>query len=807
LTTTFNPELMENRFQRWYAELAKRLNLNPDSDAPGNNYDWRAAWRYLDTTARPLTGPDFALPDVFGSLDKSLPTFTPPFNEFKTLTPSPLASTIAEMNLRAPAQTNRSFTSVAQAPAPVKLATPPLPVTPGPTPTGRWVDVPDISTVPTGELLKMLPDKDLIEVAQAHGIQPKLSLGPTPPQLGGQEKWANVVNVEVPGHGIVEFPAGMTQEAMERVIQEQLFGQKPAPGAPPEIYDPMAESLGMFQPVVGAKELGKQIAEHGQAAGTLATAAATKLPGAVVAPITGMAVAAGGLLNRAYTGKDTPITPEEQALMEQGLPFATGEMARDFLTGVGAEFGGRGIAWGAGKLLAPAAGKITEGGRALMNFAKKYNLPFSPEAAVPKLWRSKLGMALADTGVGRWFTTRQRRELVEGASEAAGKVLDDLGLPAPLAPTEAAGDLGSYLRQLANKKLTHKAFNEAMERIPGETEMTVPNLMAALDDIGGLQTISNIYAGKSGKAPREFGLFKRIINREGRITKTELDWFNKNIWRKWKDMDPEARAAAGKLKEGLLKDLDGVLDPELGQTLGAIRTAADDAYKQAEAFLQGTPLAGALRKATRPEAQARQFFNLFSEGHAQDALAIRDHLIGTGNKDLWDTVKASYLEGVFSRATKLSEETGERVFQPGAFINWFDKYGKGAGEVMPEHAAALTEWYNVSKGLLQDFKKFGERGKEGVIPSLKLGTLTGAGYLAGGVPGVVVSNGFALLSALGTMGKGNLGFIRNYLLKESAPFGTAFAKQAAELGGVEGLQRFNQGGQGQAQGGRWVNAD
>lgn len=267
-------------------------------------------------------------------------------------------------------------------------------------------------------------------------------------------------------------------------------------------------------------------------------------------------------------------------------------------------------------------------------------------------------------------------------------------------------------------------------------------------------------------------------------------------------MDPEARAAAGKLKGGLLKDLDTVLDPELGQTLGAIRTAADDAYKQAEGFLQNTPLAGDIMKAGRPEAKARQFFNLFSEGHQADALAIRDHLLSTGSKDLWDTTKASYLEGVFKRATKLSEDTGETVFQPGAFINWFDKYGKGAGEIMPEHAPALQEWYNVSKGLLKDYKRYGERGREGVVPSLKLGALSTSGYLAGGVPGIVVSNGFALLSALGTMGRGNLGFLRNYLLKESSPFGAPFLKGAAEFGGVEGLQPSNPP---QSTGGRWVD--
>jgi hypothetical protein len=41
------------------------------------------------------------------------------------------------------------------------------------------------------------------------------------------------------------------------------------------------------------------------------------------------------------------------------------------------------------------------------------------------------------------------------------------------------------------------------------------------------------------------------------------------------------------------------------------------------------------------------------------------------------------------------------------------------------------------------------------------------------------------------MGRGNLGFLHNYLLKESAPFATGFTKQAAEFGGVEAYQPTN----------------
>jgi hypothetical protein len=810
----FDPQAAERDFQRWFTALKRRgLQVGPEDP----RYDWRAAFRYLTTTGRPLEGPEFALPDVFGSPGADLPTFTPDFGGFKNLAGPPVPAMIAAMQTApgpAPVPPALAPAPVAAMPKPtrpgMRLPASPAAATPGasaggapgfsgPVNVGQILQDPNFQGLPEQERLKVLrtvdpsfaglPEAEQFKVIQRTG--PDLSRYSTEElqriASGGSPELAHLSNEDLmQAAGVsVELPGGLGKEEMERVIREQVYGQKPAQGAPtpPEaaLTDPMAESIAMFSPVAGVKELAKQVAEHGPAVGAMAAGMA-RLPAGAAAPITGLGTAAGGLLQRAYTGQEDTIGPREEALMEAGLPFASPEMGRDFLTGVGAEFGGRGVVWAAGKLLAPAAGKLTEGARSFIAWAKKHNLPYSADVA--PIWRGKLAQEIADTGLGRWVTTRQRRELVEGASEAAGRVLDDLGLPQPVAVTEAAGDLAGHLRNLANKRVTHRAFNEAMERIPAESEMAVPNLMKALDDIGGLTTISEIYG------TREFGLFKRVMHREGRITKAEMDYINKNLWRKWKDMDQEARSLAGKLKEGLLRDLDDVLDPQLGQTLGGLRRAADTAYKEAEAFLQATPLAGELRKAARPEAKARQFFNLFSEGHKHDALAIREHILSTGNRDLWDTVKASYLEGVFSRATRLSEETGERVFQPGAFINWYEKYGRGAMDIMPEHAPALTEWYHVSKGLLKDFKRYG--GREAATPTLKLGILTGAGYMAGGVPGVVVANGFALLSALGTMGRGNLGFIRNYLLREAAPFGVPFAKGAAQFGGMEAAQRLNE---------------
>jgi hypothetical protein len=606
MTTTFDPTLMENNFQDWYKNIAQRLSIDPNPDAPGNDYDWRAAWIYGQHTGQPIPGPDNQLPAYFN---------TAPAPAAETFySGQGLPETIAKASMQPqPWKVDLGPSQAWAGPPPVQFAEPPQPqfserfsqvaTAPVPPPASKPLTLagkpaigPDMSKYSDEQLMTIAgikpEQKDLsqysdAELMQIAGIQPQKQvmgvgeilkdpdfhnlpqaeqhkvLSTVDPDFAGlpPEEQAKVLShiapqggqsagpvqrVEVPGFGVVQFPAGMSQQEMERVIQEQVYGKQQTQGAggadagaQPEITDPLADSLNAMRPVEAVKELGKLVAEHGPALGTMATAA-TKLPGIVAAPLTGMATAAGGLLNRAYTGKETPLTPEEQTLMDLGLPFATGEMGRVFLTGVGAEFGGRGIAWGAGKLLAPAAGKITDAGRSFMEFAKKNNLPYSPDAVNP-IWRSKLAQGLADTGVGKWFTTRQRAELVQGTSEAAGKVLDDLGLPAPLAPTEAAGDLANHLRQLSNKKLTHAYFNEAMGRIPAESEMAVPNLMQALDDIGGLSTIEKIYAGKSGKAPREFGLFKRVINRDGVITKDEIDYLNKSIWRKYKDMDPESK--------------------------------------------------------------------------------------------------------------------------------------------------------------------------------------------------------------------------------------------------------------------------
>jgi hypothetical protein len=117
----FDPVLAEQAFQLWFQDLAKRLGINPDADT--HPYDYRAAWRYLQSTGRPLSGPELKLFDVFGSAGEGVPTFTPPFEGFKTLAPSPLAGEIAQMSLPAPAQGTRSFTPVAPVPtsAPMSL--------------------------------------------------------------------------------------------------------------------------------------------------------------------------------------------------------------------------------------------------------------------------------------------------------------------------------------------------------------------------------------------------------------------------------------------------------------------------------------------------------------------------------------------------------------------------------------------------------------------------------------------------------------------------------------------------------------
>ena len=104
----FTPE-MEKNFQGWYAERAKNMGLNPNSDDPRHFYDTRGAWlkghrsttEHLPDTYKLPGHPSFSDQSIYyrpgmkaGSGEKGLSSFAPGGKQTSTTTPTEAGSTM-----------------------------------------------------------------------------------------------------------------------------------------------------------------------------------------------------------------------------------------------------------------------------------------------------------------------------------------------------------------------------------------------------------------------------------------------------------------------------------------------------------------------------------------------------------------------------------------------------------------------------------------------------------------------------------------------------------------------------------------
>jgi len=603
--------------------------------------------------------------------------------------------------------------------------------------------------------------------------------------------------VDIPDRNIqIEFPDDMSAEEIQSVIQAQVFGgpaQPTEPVATPPTTTAIEESepldlMGIPSSVNLSKELVNQVggfaAENAPMIGAMAAPllAGTGVGLPVAAGLAGLGAAGGLGVKNAFGGTSPQISEQDKTLMDLGLPFAPSGYAGEAALGAGAQVGGGLALKVAGKLMAPAAGKLTDATKSFINWANERNLPFS--ADIQGGFMPRLLQGLGDTGLGRFFGNAQRQKLARGATEAASDILEEVGLPQSRGIADEAMNLKSLFKQSVDRPKIYAGFNEAIGTIPKETPVDIPALSGLFDE-DTLALVGRLYGGTGS---RQYIAAKRIATSEGTIPMQDLDWFSKNLWKQEKgwfsSLLPEEKAFIGKLKGATLEDMETLAVPELGQTVGALRKAADQTYKDALEFLNQTPLAKSLAGSTEQNIQ-RNFFKLYSEPYKKDAIAIRNFLTTTGQEDTLKALDSAYLESVFNSATKLVEDTGERMFMPGKFIDWYNKHGKGAAEIMPEYKPALEQWLNISKNLMKDYSRMGGKstGIDAILGGGAAGGLLATGHMGAGI---LVPTGFSLLASLGTMGRGNLGFLRNYLLKETVgPMGQKAASgigQGAKMG-------------------------
>jgi len=575
------------------------------------------------------------------------------------------------------------------------------------------------------------------------------------------------------------------EPAGEPIPLSQLQGT-PAPLQPKDTLASMVNA---------PTELSDFLQEHAPTLGAMVGGVVpATLPLRAVASGTGSAI--GGLLRHGGGEPD----PQEQALMDLGLPMVTGQTLQDFAVGAGGEAAGTGVAKVAGKIMAPAAGKISEGARTFMDWAKKNNLPFSPDIVTETLPAQAARMSSEYTGIGNLFVNRARKKLEKGAIEISDNMVADMGLPVGVQQATAGAETATKVREFGRD--IYGGWNEALSGLsPGGAK----GREILLDDT--MQYLGDRVEGEYGQKSIQYGIdsLAKDVFPGARKNKPLIAMLRKvdenggtlgsgkdvaKLFDALKDArnqaDPYGKKIIDTLKQTVLDDLERVEIAGQNTSLGALRRSADAAWKD----MVESPLIKKFMNADVPKRgqpfirSDRLAYETFLESNSDDAIKLKAFLIDNGFKDQWDALNAAYLEKVFSNSVK------DGMFKPENYLSWFKKHGENAKHVMPEYAGALDEWNTVSGYLA---KELGRKSSNATAGNVLTGGSNFVGYAAGGVPGVVAANGFSLLAALSTMGKGNLGFLGNYLLKETPGAAGSVMQQgmgqAVKMGTIEELNR------------------
>lgn len=457
---------------------------------------------------------------------------------------------------------------------------------------------------------------------------------------------------------------------------------------------------------------------------------------------------------------------------KQGITgeYDLGKIGTSSTMGLGIGLGG-GLLGKMGDMFFGDAAPIAEkAGSQFVDWAKKNNLPFSVDALSNK---PSLAMtqAAADYGPGMIITNWQRGKLIKKTTELAKAVNGELGLTPSVGINNAADEIAAATKNLINKKMTHAEWNTQLRALPDDIRIDAQNLLDTVEKIGGLSEIERIYQGSSGHVSREAENIKRVILRDGQYDKADLEYLINSVNRKYtelgKQKDWTGQKNTGLLKGAIVEDISYTQLPELNTTLGAVRTAADNAFSENIGLINQFPILGKL--VSKNPNKTGLVLNLFNEGNIPAATALREKLMQTpGGQNAWEALQATYLERVFDSTLVNRADFGRKVFDPGKYLDWYEKYGNAASQIMPEVAPALQEWSQIAQGISKDFER-----RVSPMEALKtgfksLGITGGGGYLAGGGIGATVLPGFSTLAALGTMGPGNWGFIRNSLTKQAA---------------------------------------
>lgn len=629
--------------------------------------------------------------------------------------------------------------------------------------------------------------------------------------------------VTMPDGTEIEFPETMSQQEIQGVLQKQFPPQQAQSGQlaeqfkmMPELPAPSPYGAEGFAPVypeqksIGS-QIGKGMIELAPAGGAMAGAGLGAMSGAAAG---GVGAIPGALIGAILGGAaGVPAKYIGKGLMGEKVPTMTETLPEMASTGLwsgvgegifpaGKEIGTAVKPWltsQVSKIFAPAWNVASAGLTQTKEFLKAKGLPMPADIFGTGV--GKVSQWLANSGLGGFLVDRQKRKMVEGLASAADEVMGSLG---GKTMSEAAHEGASALASLGNMEMTYTQFNQALKSLPKDTLYEMPGVLQALESLGkgagtkeGIKALEKIYSGKKGMEAR--AAIQRIIE-QGGANVDDLMVLSRDVRR---GMGGKGEFAADRMKRGLLEDLENILTPS-GENLKTLRIAADKVMSDTYTFLREIgEQTGLVFKGQRGGWQPTNRMELgpsverlFKSDYAPVTERLRENLIANGMGDTWDGIKMAYLREQFEKATPALGQAGERVFQPGKFLDWFNKNGKTAMKLMPEHAENITLWANISRNMLSEMKKKPMSTEGRLAMAASLG---GAGYAAGGTGGMAVPALFSPLAAIFTMYP-RVSFLTKYATKSNigtaaglaAELPAAFGRKAIQDYGPMSLQSINE---------------
>ena len=497
---------------------------------------------------------------------------------------------------------------------------------------------------------------------------------------------------------------------------------------------------------------------------------------------------------------EEPLKPTEAAK----------EIGKEALLGTAAE----GILGGAGKLgkfmLSP---KTVRGARTL-ELAKEAGLPVSRAAIEPR-WPTKFISATADiTPAGRVVGDHYRKQLVDKTTDYATSFTKDVLGKTEKTPFDIATSIGESLKKAEDFSPYYEDWNNMLREIAHFTKGAKKEGEILLDSVNShLTGLKNKYLDQGmsiAEAKREivesvygFGMrdpegaiLRKVID-DDVITIKDLDKLRRGVWKKYgkqADVTIENRKA---LKEMIIGDVDSAAkDIGFTQSAEAAIEAGDTVFRETTEALKKTPI---MRQFTDParyspgkmrfESQPEDMVNLLiNRGSSDELLNVKGFLLkqqpiegAISGKEAWAGLEYKYINNLIDQATTTAK-TGERVFQPGAFVDVVEANKETLQSVFPGAYTKIQDFADLSKGMLPEFQK----AQQGLIERATVPLGVQGALFAGGSPtATAVANGFGALTSFGLLSNSSKKALGKMLKGAGKVFRETVARPSLMLGGEE----------------------